>query len=93
MSFVVCPSSFMRLAVAMWPSSFTSLAARTLVPLARDDARLTAVGSSDAARARQSGVISKHPGPGTAWTAGIRSAQVAESDFLVSPAESDFPRI
>ena len=37
------------------------------------------------------GSNSKHPGPGEAWTADIRSAQAAESDFLVSQGESDFP--
>jgi hypothetical protein len=34
--------------------------------------------------------ISKHPRPGAAWTAGVRSAQVAGSDFPVSQGESEF---
>jgi len=39
------------------------------------------------------GLVTKHPGPAAGPTPVIRSEQVAESDFLVSQAESEFPWI
>jgi hypothetical protein len=38
-------------------------------------------------------LITKHPGPDGAYLSGIRSAQLGESDFLVSRMESEFPWI
>jgi len=47
-----------------------------------------------AARVKRSPrLVSKHSGPGATWTACIRSAQVVESDFLVSQASPTFPRV
>jgi hypothetical protein len=43
MSLPVCPSAFIRFAVAMWSTSFTLRGRPNLVPLARDDARLQSV--------------------------------------------------
>ena len=45
MSFAVCPSACIRLAVAMCSSSVTLRGRPNFVPLARDDARFNAVRS------------------------------------------------
>ena len=45
MSLPVCPSAFIRFAVAMCSASSTFRGRPNLVPLARDDARLRAVRS------------------------------------------------
>jgi hypothetical protein len=39
----------------------------------------------------QCSLETKHSGPGAGLDAGIRSAQVAESDFPVSQGKSEFP--
>jgi hypothetical protein len=61
MSLPVCPSAFIRLAVAMCSVSSTLRGRPNLAPCARDDALLGRL-APDTACARQVGVISKHLG-------------------------------
>ena len=60
MSFAVWPSSFIRLAVAMWLGSSTFFCRPNLVPLARDIALLSAVRSFTSSRS-YSASEPKHP--------------------------------
>ncbi len=91
MSLPVCPSAFIRFAVAMCSVSSTLRGRPNLVPLARDDALGRAVRSPDISRARQAGVTSKiqdhhWPDPNI-----IRTAGVKDSDFPVSQTSPRYP--
>lgn len=90
MSFAVWPSARICLAVAMSLAFETFRGRPHLVPLAREIARFEAVRAMTPSRSP--GVVSKHSGPALAGRPGIRSAHVAESDFLVSQASPTFRR-